>query len=54
MFAKNMMPEAELELPYEGAKAMLLVDNIENKEFLKELLEGMLLSDELGAVPTTL
>ena len=42
MFAKkNMMPEAELELPYEGAKAMLLVDNIENKEFLKELLEGM-------------
>ena len=35
------MPEAELELPYEGAKAMLLVDNIENKEFLKELLEGM-------------
>ena len=39
--AKNMMPEAELELPYEGAKAMLLVDNIENKEFFKELLEGM-------------
>lgn len=39
--AKNMMPEAELELPYERAKAMLLVDNIENKEFLKELLEGM-------------
>ena len=39
--AKNMMPEAELELPYEGAKEMLLVDNIENKEFLRELLEGM-------------
>ena len=39
--AKNMMPEAELELPYEGAKEMLLVDNIENKEFLKELLKGM-------------
>lgn len=39
--AKNMMPKAELELPYEGAKEMLLVDNIENKEFLKELLEGM-------------
>lgn len=39
--AKNMMPEAELELPYEGAKEMLLVDNVENKEFLKELLEGM-------------
>ena len=39
--AKSMMPEAELEPPYEGAKEMLRVDNIENKEFLKELLEGM-------------
>ena len=39
--AKNMMPEAEMELPYEGAKEMLLVDNMENKEFLRELLEGM-------------
>ena len=39
--AKSMMPESELELPYEGAKEMLLVDNIENKEFLKELLDGM-------------
>jgi len=39
--AKNMMPGAELELPYEGAKEMLLVDNVENKEFLKELLKGM-------------
>ena len=39
--AKNMMPDAELELPYEGAKEMLLVDNMENKEFLRELLEGM-------------
>ena len=39
--AKNMMTEAEWKLPYEGAKEMLLVDNIENKEFLKDLLEGM-------------
>lgn len=45
--AKDMMPEAELELPYDGAKEMLLVDNIGNKEFLKELLEGMY--DELPA-----
>ncbi|SFA90509.1 TfoX N-terminal domain-containing protein [Acetitomaculum ruminis DSM 5522] len=45
--AKSMMPEAELELPYEGAKEMLLVDNVENKEFLKELLERMY--DELPA-----
>lgn len=35
------MPEAELELPYEGAKEMLLVDDVENKEFLQELLEAM-------------
>ena len=45
--SKSMMPDAELELTYEGAKEMLLVDNIENKEFLKELLEGMY--DELPA-----
>ena len=39
--AMNMMPEAGLELPYEGAKEMLLVDNVENKEFLRNLLEAM-------------
>ena len=37
----DMMPEASFELPYEGAKEMLLVDNVESKEFLKELLETM-------------
>ena len=36
-----MMPEATLELPYDGAKEMLLVDDVENKEFLRELLEAM-------------
>lgn len=39
--AVEMMPEAQMELPYEGAKEMLLVDDIENKEFLRELLEAM-------------
>ena len=39
--ARNLMPDADLELPYEGAKEMLLVDDIENKEFLKDLLEAM-------------
>ncbi len=39
--AKALMPEADMELPYEGAKEMLLVDDIENKEFLKKLLEAM-------------
>ncbi len=39
--AVKLMPDAELELPYEGAKEMLLVDDVENKEFLRELLEAM-------------
>ena len=39
--AAAMMPEAEMVLPYEGAKKMLLVDDVDNKEFLKELLEAM-------------
>ena len=38
---KAMMPEAELEVPYEGAKEMLLVDNVDDKEFLCSLLEAM-------------
>ena len=45
--ASDMMPEAELELPYEGAKKMLLVDEIDNRDFLKELFEAMY--DELPA-----
>lgn len=45
--AKTLIPTAEMELPYEGAKKMLLVDNVENREFLKELLEAMY--DELPA-----
>ena len=39
--AAAMMPNAQRELPYEGAKEMLLVDNVENREFLRELLEAM-------------
>ena len=45
--AKDMMPEADMELPYEGAKEMLLVDNVDNREFLQELLDAMY--DELPA-----
>ena len=45
--AVAMMPNADRELPYEGAKEMLLVDDVENKEFLYELLEAMY--DELPA-----
>ena len=39
--AREKMPDAELELPYEGAKEMLLVDNVENRDFLRDLLEGI-------------
>ena len=45
--AAAMMPDAEKELPYKGAKEMLLVDNVENREFLQELLNAMY--DELPA-----
>ena len=39
--AVAMMPNAEMELPYDGAKEMLLVEDVDNKEFLRELLEAM-------------
>ena len=39
--AAAMMPEPVMEKPYEGAKEMLLVDNVENREFLRELLEAV-------------
>ena len=45
--ARAMMPEAEMEQPYEGAKEMLLVDDVDDREFLCELLEAMY--DELPA-----
>ena len=45
--AVAMMPNAEMELPYEGAKEMLLVDDVDNKGFLRELLDAMY--DELPA-----
>ena len=45
--AKRLMPDAAYELPYEGAKEMLLVEDIDNKEFLRELVESM--AEELPA-----
>lgn len=39
--AKTLMPEAESQLPYEGAKEMLLVKNVEDGEFLKRLFEAV-------------
>lgn len=39
--ARELMPNARLEIPYEGAKDMLLVDELEDREFLKRLFEAM-------------
>ena len=39
--AKRMMPDAPYESPYAGAKEMLLVERIEDKAFLRELVSAM-------------
>ena len=39
--AKAMMPDADMELPYEGAKEMILVDDVDDREFLRELVEAI-------------
>lgn len=39
--AKALMPDADMEIPYDGAKEMIQVDDVENREFLKELFEAM-------------
>ena len=39
--AAAMMPGAARELPYDGAKEMLMVDNVEDRSFLKELLTAI-------------
>ena len=39
--ALALMPNADREIPYEGAKEMLLVDNVDNREFLTDLLTAM-------------
>ena len=39
--SKRLMPDAPLETPYEGAKEMLLVEDIDDREFLSGLLDAM-------------
>ena len=39
--ACTRMPLAVRELPYEGAKEMLLVDNVDDRAFLRALIEAM-------------
>jgi TfoX/Sxy family transcriptional regulator of competence genes len=45
--AVAMMPDAPKELPYDGAKEMLLVENTDDRHFLAELVRAMY--DELPA-----
>ncbi len=39
--AVKLMPDASMELPYEGSKEMIMVDDVDNREFLCELVEAM-------------
>ena len=45
--ALSMMPSATYALPYESAKEMLLVENLEDSAFLVKLVDAMF--DELPA-----
>ena len=38
----SLLPDTPRELPYEGAKEMLLVDRVDDRGFLTELIEAML------------
>ena len=39
--AITMMPNATMEIPYDSAKEMLLVDEVDNKDFLTKLFNAM-------------
>lgn len=39
--ALRLLPGARREPPYEGAKEMLLVENVDDREFLRALFEAM-------------
>lgn len=39
--ARKFLPEAQLQLPYEGAKLMIYLEDFENAEFVKGLFEAM-------------
>ncbi|MBQ4252635.1 MAG: TfoX/Sxy family protein [Erysipelotrichaceae bacterium] len=43
--ARAMMPDAEYQLPYPGAKEMLVVDNVDDRDFLNQLVNAI--ADEL-------
>lgn len=39
--AAALMPDAPRELPYEGAREMLLVENVDDREFLLKLVSSV-------------
>ena len=39
--AAEYMPDAVLELPYEGGSPMLLMDDVDDRDYLKGLIEKM-------------
>ena len=39
--AVAMLPDGKMELPYEGGKEMLLVEDVDNRDLLQELLQAM-------------
>ena len=48
--AKRLMPDAPLEMPYEGGSPMILVEDIDDRDFLEKLFDSMV--DELPAPKT--
>ena len=39
--AVKLMPDAEMEMPYDGAKEMILVNDVDDRGFLKKLVGSM-------------
>ena len=39
--ALALMPDADMELPYEGAKEMIMVDDVDDRKFLYKVIDGM-------------
>ena len=39
--ARRLLPDAPMEVPYPGAKEMLLVDNLDDRSFLTALLNAV-------------
>lgn len=39
--AEEMMPDAPRELPYDGAKEMILCDNVDDRDFLEKLIKAI-------------